>query len=491
MKKWKSYCAAALCAAMLAPCIYADAGVVVNRGSREEGSDSSEKEGSSLETIITETEEDKKEETSTTVKEDVIEPADIVFVIDSTGSMAPYIENVASNVTSFSRYLEAKKVNVRMAVVEYRDITCDGKNSTKIHTVDGTPWHKSTAELIKTLDIVKSGVSGGGDEPETLIDALGYVADKKSLKFSSAAHKFAIVLTDATCKSNNTHGLTLDSLIASLQEQDINPSVITDEFVFEPYQKLTAGGGMIANISSKNFSDELIKLADVIFKTIEKEVISESIKSVKSVKVTCKGSNTIKVGNSAKLTATILPKNADTKKVEWVVDRDGIVKLDISKDTHTCTVTGVKPGTASITAVSEDGGFTGDYAIKVIGKGGKDEESGDEADDGPASELTAGDIQVSPAKKTIAKGQSFSIQTKVQEDAVSGGVSSLSKEELREILDESIDSISYRSSNSAVASVYAKTGKVTAKRSGTAIIKTKVVMADGSSKTFKTVVYVK
>ena len=51
--------------------------------------------------------------------------ADIVFMVDSTSSMSPYINSVKSNLTSFVRYLEEKGVNLRMSVIEYKDITAD------------------------------------------------------------------------------------------------------------------------------------------------------------------------------------------------------------------------------------------------------------------------------------------------------------------------------------------------------------------------------
>lgn len=486
-KKLSIICTGILCAALTVPCLSVS-GITVNRPgshSSEKDEESEGEERSELETTITETETEEKGTSTSTVTEEVAEPADIVFVIDSTGSMGPYIENVATNLTTFSKYLEDKGVEVRMAAMEYRDITYDGKKSTKIHTVDGSPWHKTTSELVETLDIIKSDVSGGGDTPETVVDALGYVTDKESLKFSSAAHKFAIVLSDANYKENNTHGLTMESLISKLNEQNINTSVITQKGYFNTYKNLVGSGGMTADILSENFSDELIKLADVIFKTIEREVIDETVTAVKKVTVTSKGSNTIKIGNKATLQAVILPEDADYKKVSWVVEDEGIVSVSISKDTKTCTVTGEKAGTTTITAVSEDGGFTGSYEITVLGKKTIDEEEDEPDEPTDAIELSVNDMRVRPARKTIAKGKSFRIEVTADTDE------ELEPEELEEMLDNSIDSISYRSTKSSVASVNKSSGVVTARKKGTAIIKTSVDMADGSSKVFKTVVYVR
>ena len=48
---------------------------------------------------------------------------DLAFVIDTTGSMSSAIRNVKNNITTFATYLEEKGVSLRVAIIEYRDIT--------------------------------------------------------------------------------------------------------------------------------------------------------------------------------------------------------------------------------------------------------------------------------------------------------------------------------------------------------------------------------
>ena len=72
-------------------------------------------------------------------------------------------------------------------------------------------------------------VSGGGDIPETPIDALGYLIDGSTMLWSSDAYKFSVVLTDAGYKVDNRHGYSSLSEIANkLAEKNINTSIITD-----------------------------------------------------------------------------------------------------------------------------------------------------------------------------------------------------------------------------------------------------------------------
>lgn len=277
MSKWTKICTAVLGFTLIFTNI-SMATVIPDRGdipyenrtgnySKEE-----EKEYSRTETTIVKIEDEKKDVTTSTETKDIIEPADIVFVIDSTGSMTPYIQNVKANVEKFSEYLESKGVGARMAVVEYKYIVSDGLNSTKIHTIDGSPWHKTTAELKKTLDIISSGVWGGvGINEESLVDALGFVA-KGDLKFREDAHKFAVVLTDEGFQEDNRHGYTTDTLIRALKQENVSTSVITENRLHSFFQKLVdSNKGIFADIRSSNFYEVMKSLADVIFKTIEEE----------------------------------------------------------------------------------------------------------------------------------------------------------------------------------------------------------------------------
>lgn len=112
----------------------------------------------------------------------------------------------------------------------------------------------------------------------------------------------------------------------------------------------------------------------------------------------------------------------------------------------------------------------------------EDEESGDNA-----GELTKYDLAVSPEKKTLKVGKSFTINVLAADDSE---WEDYPDEEWEEILAENIDNISFRSTKSSVASVNKVTGKVKAKKKGTAVIKTTIDLANGESVTFKTKVYV-
>lgn len=115
-------------------------------------------------------------------------------------------------------------------------------------------------------------------------------------------------------------------------------------------------------------------------------------------------------------------------------------------------------------------------------------EDEDEAEPDECTELTKGYVVASPAKKTIKVGKSFYIDL-YPSDEFDSEYGDLPDEEWDEIIEENIDSITFRSTKSSVASVNSK-GKVKGKKKGSATIKTTVTFRDGSEGIYKTKVYV-
>lgn len=195
--------------------------------------------------------------------------AELVFVIDSTGSMGDAINNVKTGITSFVNSLETQGVKLRIGIVEYRDIEEDGLDSTIIHELNHSPWMNSTSEMVGVLGGIAA--DGGGDIPESVIDGLGYLVDGETIPWSSDSYKFAVVLTDAGYKVANRHGFnSLQEVADALLAAGINTSVVTEESEFSTYEELyTTTGGAWANIYS-DFSTVLADLANQILGLTEK-----------------------------------------------------------------------------------------------------------------------------------------------------------------------------------------------------------------------------
>ncbi|MBR1893568.1 MAG: VWA domain-containing protein [Lachnospiraceae bacterium] len=158
-------------------------------------------------------------------KGEEVKEADIAFVIDTTGSMSGAIRSVSQNLAYFIDILERKDIDLRMSVIDYKDIFADGMDSTVIHhypsgdsvsrddaedtasyykknpyTVsEGNIWTVSGGDVKEDLAYMSNHVNGGGDTPETPTDALDkLLADDYGWR--DDAHKFVFLLTDAGYK---------------------------------------------------------------------------------------------------------------------------------------------------------------------------------------------------------------------------------------------------------------------------------------------------
>lgn len=219
--------------------------------------------------------------------------ADIVFVIDSTGSMYGAINNVKSNINSFVDTLEEEKVDVRLGLIDYKDIDADGPHSTR-----NLGWFEDTDDFRNKVNSLS--VTGGGDTPESAVDAL---EEARRMGFAENRAKFIILLTDADYhEKTRFEGLnTMEEEINRLVADNIVASVITSPYVAFNYDSLVnLTGGVSADIYG-DFSGELNKLIEKI-----KYVTHEQV----TVRLT---------------TGTVrLDKEPDKSDIETDTDKDGV-----------------------------------------------------------------------------------------------------------------------------------------------------------------------
>jgi hypothetical protein len=141
---------------------------------------------------------------------------DLVFLIDVTGSMSPCIDALRQNIGLFIDYLvsgdgEQNQTPVkdwRAKAVGYRDIEVDTE-----WFVDA-PFVRDVTQLKAQLSALAA--TGGGDEPETLLDALyrvinmgqsevtAQVPDGNRWRARGNATRVIIVFTDASFKETMT-----------------------------------------------------------------------------------------------------------------------------------------------------------------------------------------------------------------------------------------------------------------------------------------------
>ncbi len=141
--------------------------------------------------------------------------ADIVFVVDVSGSMSTCIDALRSNIEAFVDSLSQGDANNaapvrdwRGKVVGYRDIEAAGAEG--LPWIVDNPFVRDAAALRAQLATLQA--TGGGDEPESLLDALYKVAameaspkgsqteDPGKWRYRSDAARVVIVFTDASFK---------------------------------------------------------------------------------------------------------------------------------------------------------------------------------------------------------------------------------------------------------------------------------------------------
>lgn len=171
---------------------------------------------------------------------------DLCFLLDATGSMQPCINDVKQNIRTFIQKLLSPDANGgviisnwRACVCAYRDALYDPSHGRE--WIEMNPFTDDVDELYRQLDVIKA--EGGGDEPESLLDALyavigrgktekGQAPEPDKWRYASAAARCIIVLTDASF-----HPTLADSdagvgdIINLIQQERVRLSLFAPEMV--------------------------------------------------------------------------------------------------------------------------------------------------------------------------------------------------------------------------------------------------------------------
>lgn len=113
--------------------------------------------------------------------------ADLVFVIDTTGSMNDKIDGLVESCQSFVDKLAAKRIDWVAAVVGFGDLTVEGDR------IVVTPF-SSSADRVKALLRGLPRYSGGGNEGESSLEALQAALDQPG--YRPDAMKVVVLITD-------------------------------------------------------------------------------------------------------------------------------------------------------------------------------------------------------------------------------------------------------------------------------------------------------
>ncbi|MBR5515622.1 MAG: S-layer homology domain-containing protein, partial [Clostridia bacterium] len=186
--------------------------------------------------------------------------ADIVFVIDTTGSMGDEIYNVKENVQYFVDVLREKGISAGLALIDYQDLEADGYDSTRVHKNGSSNWFYDVDAYKAAIAELEPG--WGGDTPECAVDAL---ETARLLDMRASAGKIFILITDADYKVDNRYGIpSMAAEIELLKNAGVTCAVVSPSYEMDTYYDLyNETDGIWADIYG-DFYSELMTLADKI-----------------------------------------------------------------------------------------------------------------------------------------------------------------------------------------------------------------------------------
>lgn len=142
---------------------------------------------------------------------------DIVFIIDTTGSMEDNVLGVKQYIYNFLNPIKEKKIDVNLGLVEFSDISA---RKEKVYGLTDDP-----EKFRKWLD--KTVFYGGGDLPESGYEAIITALEK--IKFRKSAQRVFIFISDAPQHDLDYDGksrYTLDRIISRLRDENVSVDVI-------------------------------------------------------------------------------------------------------------------------------------------------------------------------------------------------------------------------------------------------------------------------
>ena len=185
--------------------------------------------------------------------------ADIVFVVDRSGSMGGTINTVRKNVNEFARNLAKDGVAARFGLATFSDEVF-GRNRGK--TDEGTILTKfnesyftsDPAELEKALAGIK--IADGGDFAETSSPALTQIVSTYDWSKSPKNKKFVVLLTDARMKEDPSIPSIAETL-TTLKKAGIDRIVATTFYNQRNYKDFVSEGRLMD--IDRNLADSLTK----------------------------------------------------------------------------------------------------------------------------------------------------------------------------------------------------------------------------------------
>lgn len=171
----------------------------------------------------------------------------VVFLIDTTGSMDTYINGVKDRAIEFSNILSSKGANFKLGLIGFGDLYEKEKPSVYNFTNDVPKFQKQVKNIPRTY---------GGDIPESSLDALETGVELlKSSKLEKDSKNIFILITDAPPHIPTKSGKSVGNICEMLNSMDVITYVVArkDRESIEAYDPLTKPSGKYYDLNDKFF----------------------------------------------------------------------------------------------------------------------------------------------------------------------------------------------------------------------------------------------
>ncbi len=177
--------------------------------------------------------------------------ADLVFVIDTTGSMNDKIDGLIESCQSFVDRLATRHIDWAAAIVGFGDLTVEGDR------IVATPF-SSSAERVKGLLRGLPRYSGGGNEGESSLEALQAALNQPG--YRTGAMKVVVLITDEPALQKQ---LRPSTMIGRLREAGAIAFVLSPKIKY--FQSMAVDtGGEWWNVDSGGDFSKIIAVFDKI-----------------------------------------------------------------------------------------------------------------------------------------------------------------------------------------------------------------------------------
>jgi len=171
----------------------------------------------------------------------------VVFLIDTTGSMDTYISGVKDRAIEFSNILSSKGANYKLGLIGFGDLYEKEKPSVYNFTNDIPKFQKQVKNIPRTY---------GGDIPESSLDALETGVELlKSSKLDEDSKNIFILITDAPPHVPTKSGKSVQNICEMLSDMKVTTYVVArkDHESIDAYDPLTKPGGKYYDLNDKFF----------------------------------------------------------------------------------------------------------------------------------------------------------------------------------------------------------------------------------------------